>query len=104
MRFTRRQADNCILSARTLVSAAICAHGNMSYIHSGSVLFQKQRLLCAEHLETKSAPKPLQNTLHGKRALDIRIRVHDTNTEHSIQMRSVNDFTETHCVFVVFSK
>ena len=44
-------------------------HGNMSYVHSGSVLFQKQRVLCAEHAQTKSAPKPLQNTLHGKRAL-----------------------------------
>ena len=41
----------------------------MSYVHSGSVLFQKQRVLCAEHAQTKSAPKPLQNTLHGKRAL-----------------------------------
>ena len=41
----------------------------MSYVHSGSVLFQKQRVLCAEHAQTKSAPKPLQNTLHGKPAL-----------------------------------
>ena len=45
-------------------------HGNMSYVHSGSVLFEKQRVLCAEHAQTKSAPKPLQNTLHGKRALE----------------------------------
>ena len=43
----------------------------MSYVHSGSVLFQKQRVLCAEHAQTKSAPKPLQNTLHGKRALGV---------------------------------
>ena len=43
----------------------------MSYVHSGSVLFQKQRVLCAEHAQTKSAPKPLKNTLHGKRALRI---------------------------------
>ena len=42
----------------------------MSYVHSGSVLFQKQRVLCAEHAQTKSAPKPLQNTLHGKLALE----------------------------------
>ena len=41
----------------------------MSYVHSGSVLFQNQRVLCAEHAQTKSAPKPLQNTLHGKGAL-----------------------------------
>ena len=47
---------------------AIRAYGNMSYVHSGSVLFQKQRVLCAEHAQTKSAPKPLQNTLHGKGA------------------------------------
>ena len=42
----------------------------MSYVHSGSVLFQKQRVLCTEHAQTKSAPKPLQNTLHGKGALE----------------------------------
>ena len=36
----------------------------VSYVNSGSVLFQKQRVLCAEHAQTKSAPKPLQNTLH----------------------------------------
>ena len=47
----------------------MCAHGNMTYVHSGSVLFQKQRVLCAEHTQTKSAPNPLPNTLHGKRAL-----------------------------------
>ena len=43
----------------------------MSYVHSGRVLFQKQRVLCAEHAQTKSAPKPLQNTLHGKPALVV---------------------------------
>ena len=46
----------------------------MSYVHSGSVLFQKQRVLCAEHAQTKSAPKPLQNTLHGKGALGGKLR------------------------------
>ena len=46
-------------------------HGNMSYVHSGSVIFQKQRVLCAEHAQTKSAPKPLQNTFHGKGALVV---------------------------------
>ena len=45
-------------------------HGNMTYVHSTSIIFQKQRLLCAEHAQTKSAPKPLQNTFHEKRALD----------------------------------
>ena len=35
--------------------------------------FQKQRVLWAEHAQTKSAPKPLQNTLHGKRALGCNI-------------------------------
>ena len=49
-------------------------HGNMSYVHSGSVLFPKQRVLCAEHAQTKSAPKPLQNTLHEKGALGGKLR------------------------------
>ena len=47
----------------------------MSYVHSGSVLFQKQPVLCAEHAQTKSARKPLQNTLHGKRALRANLIV-----------------------------
>ena len=36
-------------------------------------LFQKQRVLCAEHAQTKSAPKPLQNTPHGKPALALHL-------------------------------
>ena len=44
-----------ILSAPTLVSAAICVHGNMSYDHSGSVLFQKQRR--ADKIGAETAPK-----------------------------------------------
>ena len=58
----------------------------MTYVHSGSVLFQKQRVLCAEHAQTKSAPKPLQNSLHGKRALDYDIlaltETHDKGNLH----------------------
>ena len=51
----------------------------MSYVHSGSVLFQKQRVICAEHAQTKSAPKPLQITLHGKPALECRVDITDVS-------------------------
>ena len=43
----------------------------LSYAHSVKLLFfQKQRLLATGtcSAQTKSAPNPLQNTLHGKRA------------------------------------
>ena len=61
----------------------------MSYVHSGSVLFQKQRVLCAEHAQTKSAPKPLQNTLHGKRALgaDLRACILERERERQVYLQ-----------------
>ena len=71
----------------------------MSYVHSGSVLFQKQRVLCAEHAQTKSAPKPLQNTLHGKRALGSGTdgdndTLNMMSMRHDLVLDSVSD-TET---------